>query len=139
MIAPKTSGISFLNFRQTPWDSLVVDNLCNTLKVTPKPANNHCVEECSRWLDDWSSYDTPSSLSPRLKDIQLIRDSREINIHINRGCVLSNTKITPRFIDFDGLTVRMSEKHQDRIVIADLGRTYLASDHGGQIEISLAG
>ena len=139
MVAPQTSGISFLNFWETPWDSLAVNDLCYSLQATPKAANNNCVDECSRWLDDWSSYDTPSDLSPRAKEIQLIRDSREINIHINRGCVLSNTTITPRFIDFDGLTVRMSERHQDRIVIADLGRTCLASNQVGQIKISLAG
>jgi hypothetical protein len=67
LVAPKTSGISFLNFRETPWDSLAVDILCETLQATPKPANNHCVEECSKWLDDWSNYDPPSNLSPREK------------------------------------------------------------------------
>lgn len=80
-----------------------------------------------------------TTLSPREKDIQLIRNSHTINIHIDRGCVLSNTTISPRFIDFDGLTVRMSERHQDLIVIADLGRTCLASNQVGQIKISLAG
>ena len=139
LVAPKTSGISFLNFRETPWDSLAVDILCETLQATPKPANNHCVEECSKWLDDWSNYDPPSNLSPREKDIQLIRNSHTINIHIDRGCVISNTTISPRFIDFDGLTVRMSERYQDRIVIADLGRTCLANNKSGQIKISLAG
>lgn len=139
MSAPDVPGISFLNFHRTPWESKRVADLCQALKATPKAANNHCLENCSRWLDDWSDYECPPVISPRAEEIQLLRDSHEIRIHINRGCVLSRLSISPQFIDFDGSTVRISERHQNKIVIADLSRTHISEGRSGHSRISLAG